>query len=317
MKFILKEKPNLIIFQDVRFYHYFQKIKTLQESCQFKVIYDAQNVEGKLFNDIYHSSERKQSLFFISKFDPSKVLPIKIKRIEQRFVREANQVWVCSENDANLMREMYGQNLSIQVVPNGINVHDYEHLRLGKCPLPENWKFIPHTIVFPATFGYQPNSVAAKLLIEEIYPRLQKIYSDSRLILVGSGPTKLMRETAKSNPNIIVTGKVPDIKPYLAAGNVMVVPLQEGGGTRLKILEAFAAGIPVVSTSKGAEGLKAQDEQHLLIRDTMEDIVEGIIQLWSDPCFAKKLADNAYKLVQFEYSWEAVGDRVKAIIFPS
>lgn len=94
----------------------------------------------------------------------------------------------------------------------------------------------------------------------------------------------------------------------------MAVPLGHGGGTRLKILEAFAAGCPVVSTAKGAEELKVKDGEHLLIGDEIEAMVEGVCQLWSDPSLGQKLANSAYELVRAEYSWEAVGRKVESAV---
>jgi len=136
-------------------------------------------------------------------------------------------------------------------------------------------------------------------------------FPNSRLLLVGSNPTEKMREAAEKDPNIIVTGEVEDVRPYLAAASVMVVPLYKGGGTRFKILEAFAAGCPVVSTTKGAEGLNSEDGVHLLLRDDVEGLTEGIIKIWSDASLRERLVHNGYDLVQSNYSWDAVSHNVK------
>lgn len=163
--------------------------------------------------------------------------------------------------------------------------------------------------------SYPPNLVAVELLIEQIYPRLRHIYPDCRLVLVGGGrATQRIIEATKQDSGIIVTDKVPDVRPYLAAASAIAVPLRHGGGTRLKILEAFAAGCPVVSTAKGAEGLKVKDGEHLLIREDIEEIVDGVCQLWSDSSLAKRLADSAYELVKAEYSWQAVGRNVESAV---
>ncbi|MGK7952760.1 MAG: glycosyltransferase family 4 protein [Xenococcaceae cyanobacterium] len=309
---ISSRKPNIIFFADVRFYHYFSIIKKYIK-YELYSIYLSQNVEGDLSNAIFLSTHTKgqKKLFKSSAIE---LLPQRTKLIENKFVNRADQVWVCSDDDARLMQKLYGQQNRIKIIPNGINIDDYESIRLGTCPLPENWTFVAHTLVFPATFGYKPNAIAAQILIEQIYPKLQKIYPDCRLLLVGYEPTKQMKEAARNDPGIIVTGKVPDVRPYLAAASVVVVPLLEGGGTRLKILEAFAAGRPVVSTSKGAEGIKAQDGKHLLIRDEIEDIVAGIGQLWSNPSLGQRLTDASYELVKAEYSWESIHLKVQKIL---
>ena len=152
------------------------------------------------------------------------------------------------------------------------------------------------------------------MLINEIYPRLRQVYPDCQLLLVGRNPNQRMVEAAQRDSGIIVTGAVSDIRPYLAVATVMAVPLRHGGGTRLKILEAFAAKCPVVSTAKGAEGLQANDGEHLLIRDEAEGMVEGVCQLLSDPSLGARLANSAYELVKTEYSWQAVGKKIESAI---
>jgi glycosyltransferase involved in cell wall biosynthesis len=110
----------------------------------------------------------------------------------------------------------------------------------------------------------------------------------------------------QGNPNIVVTGEVPDVRPYLATADAMVVPLRQGSGTRFKILEAFSAGCPVVSTAKGAEGLNANNEEHLLLRERPEDLVEAIEQLKSSAILVQGLTQRAYEQVTAHYSWTAV-----------
>jgi polysaccharide biosynthesis protein PslH len=303
-KILLEFEPQIIVFEELWLYPYFQQL----QSYRGYFIYDAHNVEvplrQKLYNSVMGIKSRIEAAFLLTK----------IKAIESNFVRQANRVWVCSDDDAKIMRELYGQNLSFQVVPNGININDYETIRLGNCSVPKNCQFSPHTIIFTAAFAYKPNAVAAQILIEEIYPQLKLLYPDCYLLLVGRNPTQKMEEAAQNDPGIIVTGQVPDIRSYLAAASVVVAPLLEGGGTRLKILEAFAANRPVVSTSKGAEGLRVRDNEHLLIRDKTEEIVAGVCQLWSDESLGKKLAAAAYEVVKAEYSWQAVGCTVEEAI---
>ena len=302
---VLQEfKPQIIVFEELWLFPYLKKLK----SCKCHFIYDTHNIEASLRKEIYGSLQGIKSKI------KSALLLTKIRAIESSFIRQVDQVWVCSDNDAALIQKLYGKKSHLQIVPNGINISDYNTIRLGNCPLPKNLQITPHTIIFTAAFGYKPNGVAAQILTEQIYPKLQKIYPDCCLLLVGREPTKQMKEAAKNTPGIIVTGKVPDVRPYLAAASVVVVPLLEGGGTRLKILEAFAAGRPVVSTSKGAEGLKAQNGEHLLIRDNIEDIVVGVGQLWSDPSLTQRLTDAGYELVKGEYSWQAVGKEIQQAV---
>jgi glycosyltransferase involved in cell wall biosynthesis len=196
------------------------------------------------------------------------------------------------------------------VVPNAIKVEAYAEVRSGAYPLPEGLENHRANILFLGNFFHPPNREAAQILIEEVYPRLQRSPVDTRLLLVGSNPTALMLAAAQQDTDIIVTGEVPDVRPYLAAANVMIVPLFKGGGTRFKILEAFAAGCPVVSTTKGAEGLGVEDGKHLLIADEVDAMVAGVQRIWKENDLRKRMADAAYELVRSTYSWDAAAECV-------
>ncbi|MGH7928562.1 MAG: glycosyltransferase family 4 protein, partial [Candidatus Binatia bacterium] len=145
---------------------------------------------------------------------------------------------------------------------------------------------------------------AAVFLIEEVFPRLADHYPDCQLWLVGSRPTPEMIGVARMESRIVVTGAVADIKPYFVAASVMVVPLFQGGGTRLKILEAFAAGIPLVATAKAVEGIEVKDGEHYILAERPEEFVEAIESLWSDSDLKARLVANGLDLVERRYSWE-------------
>ena len=302
---VLREfQPDLVIFEELWLYRYLSVVK----GHQCRIILDEHNVEADIFEQKYRSVEK-----FRLKLRAKVQLP-QIKSIEREFIRQADQVWVCSHEDASLLQQLYGEQTPNYVVPNGVNVADYNDVRLGKCIPPKGLEEKNRNMIFLGELSYSPNTVAVELLLDQIYPRIKKLYPDCRLLLVGRNPTQSMLEAAKVDSNIIITGWIPDVKTYLAAASLMIVPLLQGGGTRLKILEAFAAGCPVVSTSKGVEGLKARDGEQLLVRDSVEGLVEGVCQLWSAPSLREKLASAAYQLIKAEYSWKAVSDQVKPAV---
>ncbi|QIR41666.1 glycosyltransferase [Tolypothrix sp. PCC 7910] len=303
-KLLTQFQPDLVVIEEVWLYPYLSLVK----SHKCRIIFDNHNIEASLWEQTHR---------FVQGLKPklkAKILLQHLKSIESDFISQANQVWVCSKEDASLVLKLYGQKSPTHVVPNGINISHYNYVRSQECRLPQELEDGRQNILFLGQLSYPPNAVAVELLINQIYPRIRERYPDSRLLLVGRKPTQFMLEAAKREPGIIVTGGVPDVRPYLAAANLMVVPLLHGGGTRLKIVEAFAAGCPVVSTTKGAEGIKAQDGEHLLIRNEVEELVEGVCQLLSDLSLAQKLANSAYELVQAEYSWEAVGSKVEQTV---
>jgi len=327
-------KPDLIIFEGIWMYGYLPIVK----KYRLPIIFDDHNVEAitevrtqnlstnqNLISQIKTKLRFFQIKLIASEFirqaeeirfsnEEAKLKFSQVKFIEGEFIRQAKQVWVCSEEDSHLLQEIYGKVSDVRVVPNSMNLANYDSVRLGECTPPNGLEDKHRTLIFTGDFSYPPNREAAELLINQIYPQLSKIYPDCRLLLVGQKPTQFMEKAAKENRSIIVTGRVPEVLPYLAAASVFVVPLLKGGGTRLKILEAFSAGCPVVSTAKGAEGLKAKDGEHLLIRDKMDEVVAGVLQIWSEPSLAEKLANSAYELVKNEYSWETVSCRIKSAI---
>jgi len=126
--------------------------------------------------------------------------------------------------------------------------------------------------------------------------------------VVGRSPSAGMRELASRNPAIEVTGTVADVRPYLERAAISVVPLRIGGGTRLKIYEMMAMGVPVVSTAIGAEGLPIRHGEHLLIADTADEQVSAVSALLMDAAGADLLAVNALRHVQEHCSWDAVAE---------
>ncbi len=305
-------KPQIVVFEELYSYPYLAIVK--RHSCH--IVFDDHNAETSLYNEMC-----KTKLLEAPGIRAKIKMSIKLASIaitERNFARQANQVWVCSERDAKLLNALCRQPLNTQVVPNGVDTNYYDSVR-SEFQIPSETESkalepLPLTLIFTATFDYQPNKLAANLLLEQIYPQLRQVYPTCRLLLVGLGPTKNMQKAAEKDPQIVVTGKVPDIRPYLLASSIVIVPLLHGGGTRLKILEAFAAGRPVVTTSKGAEGLRVKNGEHLLINDTTDALVEGVRKLWSDASLRQHLVQNAYELVQTQYSWETVGQNVKTAI---
>lgn len=303
-RLVTEFKPDLVIFEEVWMYRYFPIVR--RYPC--RTILLEHNIEAPLYEAKYGSDKRLPA-----KLKLGLKLP-KVKAIESDFVRQVDCIWVCSDRDAKLIQLLYNPTALVQEVSNGVDITYYQDVYSGQCALPNGLEEKHRNILFLGQLSYTPNTEAVEWLINAIYPRVKEIYPDCRLLLVGARPTQSMLAAAEKDPSIIVTGKVPDVRPYLAAADLMAVPLKMGGGTRLKILEAFAAGCPVVSTSKGAEGITAINGKHLLIGDGLDDIVSAIARILSDPAYGRTLADSAYELVKAEYSWDAIAQQVDKTI---
>lgn len=213
---------------------------------------------------------------------------------ERRYFPMVEEAWMPSDVDAGRVRHLCSGRARVRCVPNALDIRQYHHAHADHGS---------HDVVFPGHFGYEPNLVAAEVLRNQIIPAVRRTVSDSRLILVGRDPFG-HAAVLQRRPDVIVTGEVPDIQPYLTDAGVVAVPLLHGGGTRYKILEAFALGRPVVSTALGAEGLDVRDGEHLLIRN-VDEFPEAIAAILSNPFLGRKLGENGRRLVEAKYSWDS------------
>ena len=153
-----------------------------------------------------------------------------------------------------------------------------------------------------------PNIDAVEFFTVEVLPLIRKERPDCRLTIAGRRPTSAVQKLAKRDSGIIVTGTVPDVRPYLWGSRVSVVPLRIGGGTRLKIFEAMAARVPVVSTSIGAEGLPCKNGKHIATADSPELFAQCCLDLLTDADLHRQRANQAWELVSSRFSWEAVSN---------
>jgi glycosyltransferase involved in cell wall biosynthesis len=224
-------------------------------------------------------------------------------------VTSIDDLWVCSEEDADRIRGEYPFSAPIHVVPNGIDTDYYSRIRARGLRAPRE----VITMLFVGSYWYEPNRIAAELLLDEIVPAVRaRSGVDVRLLLVGAAPSPAM--LASKDPGLTVAGRVPDVRPYLSLADAIVVPLRHGGGTRLKLLEAFAACRPVVATAKAAEGIDVRDGVHLLVREQTDDIADAVVELWRQPDLAERLTRQAYELVAARYSWTALGPAVRTAL---
>jgi glycosyltransferase involved in cell wall biosynthesis len=212
---------------------------------------------------------------------------------------------VTSELDLYRLRR-WNPTLQLRVVPNGVDTELFRFNEIGSRR--------EQVIIFVGALDYEPNELAVKWLCTSIFPRIRRVIPRSRLLLVGHNPSRSVQSLA--GPGIEIVGKVPDVRPYLRECSVSVVPITLGGGTRIKILEAAAAGRPVVSTSVGAEGLNLIPGREIEIADTEDDFVSKTVHLLSNPGKAAGMAKLARSRVERDYTWELSKRRLAEAISP-
>jgi polysaccharide biosynthesis protein PslH len=189
----------------------------------------------------------------------------------------------------------------IHLIPNSIDLDNYR----GVTAIPER-----NSMIFPGSIRFYANHDAMTWFIKEIFPAIVDKIPEAQIKITGDhGDTSLL-----SHPGVSFTGHLEDVKPVIASSWISLAPIRLGGGTRLKILESMALGTPVVSTTKGAEGLNAVHEKHLLIADTPQQFASQVIRLLLDQNLRQDLAENGVRLVSEQYNWSANLDRFLDLI---
>jgi len=236
---------------------------------------------------------------------------------ERTLIRNVSRTWVCGVNDAAELRRLDARLPAPIVWPNAIDLAYYADVWAGQTALPAGLQRNGATVIYVGFYSYEPNGAAATELIQKIAPMIFARISAARFIFVGGGPTTLMKDAAQRDSRIIVTGKVEDVRQYLALADLCVVPLRTGGGTRLKILECFAAKIPVISTPKGVEGIDAVAGRNIRIADSAEALAGDALELLFDADARRRQADAAYELVRRSYSWSSLAKQLDSALPPS
>ena len=211
---------------------------------------------------------------------------------------------LCAAQDAARLGAQF-PTATFMVVPNGCVPADFPVCR----PQSEG----PLQLLFVGTFGCYANRDAAFFLGREVLPALCRLTGGRLQInLVGSGGAEELGKLAL-NPIIKVHDYVDDLRPLYSQADVAVVPIRAGGGTRIKILEAFAHGVPVVSTRVGAEGISVVDGEHLLLADDAVAFARACLQVKQDPELAGRLAARALALLREKYTPAHIADAVSAL----
>jgi sugar transferase (PEP-CTERM/EpsH1 system associated) len=222
----------------------------------------------------------------------------KMESAERRYLRLADQVLTVSETDRDAFAAFVDP-AKLTVIPTGVDV-DYFH------PMPT--EEAENSLVFTGSMDWLPNEDAILYFADAILPLIKQKCPAVFLEVVGRSPSRKLQALAETEKSVRLTGRVEDIRPFVARGSVYVVPLRIGGGTRLKIFEAMAMGKAVVSTSVGAEGLPVRSGGNILMADSPQDFADSVTSLLRDPEERLRLGAAARNLVQEQYSWSKVAD---------
>jgi len=224
---------------------------------------------------------------------------LRMKRYEAATCVRFDRCITVSAEDARILRAL-APKARVEVIDNGV---DTEYFTL------QDKAAIPDRLVFTGSMDWLPNVDAMEYFCGDILPRIERNHPEISLSIVGRNPPPRVCALAKPG-RVDVTGSVPDVRPYIAEAALYVVPLRIGGGSRLKILEALAMGVPCVSTSVGCEGLRVEHGRHVWVADGPSEFAEGVERLLTDAVLRKRLAEAGRKLVVEEYDWKQLGAKL-------
>jgi polysaccharide biosynthesis protein PslH len=232
-------------------------------------------------------------------------LPL-LRRYEQNTVRKFSRVVVTTDEDERQMKA-FAPEAEVLLIPNGVDLEAFPYRTADPGG---------HNLAFVGGLDYFVNIDAACFFSLEVLPVLQQKYPDATLTLIGSKPSPEVQALAK-RPGITVTGRVPSVAEYLHKATVAVIPLRTGFGMKFKTLESMAAGVPVVASDRGLEGI-AIDGANVPLRalraNRVEEYVEAISRLFEDARLRETLSRNGRELIEREYTWEILGKQYASAI---
>jgi glycosyltransferase involved in cell wall biosynthesis len=298
-KKIKENDYDIIYFDHLQMYKYFNSF----DRKNVKFVLDQHNSESEIVYRTYQNSNNFLKKIFLN------IEYNKIRKFEKKALSDVDKIYALSENDVESMKHLNVNLKNFSVIPIGVIDNGIINKKEDK-----NKKL---TLMFIGTLTWNPNNQGILWFVRNVIPKLNESGIEYDLYIVGKNPSDELKELCESYNNIFVTGYVNDVDEMYVKSDVMVVPLFVGSGQRVKIIESFSKGIPVISTSIGAEGLDCITDYNVVIADTDIEFVDSLRKM-SDETFRKKIASNARKTFEEKYSLEAYisafNDSFKAMI---
>ncbi|MGB7442388.1 MAG: glycosyltransferase family 4 protein [Coleofasciculaceae cyanobacterium] len=233
-------------------------------------------------------------------------LSLLLGRYEKRYCSKFSKIVVTTQDDQHQFHKLR-PHAEIQVIPNGVDLELFPYRQKDPGG---------HSLIFVGAMDAEHNIEAARFFALEVFPLLRQRYSDAKFSIAGARPTEEIQKLG-NNPGVIVTGRVPSMVEYLHKTTVCVVPLRTGFGIKNKTLEAMAAGVPVVGSDRGLEGL-AVDGNSTPVRamraNQVQEYVAAISRLFEEPQLREKLSGNGRDLIEREYTWERAGQCYEQVL---
>jgi glycosyltransferase involved in cell wall biosynthesis len=257
----------------------------------------AHNIESLIWQRYYQTETQPFKRWYIKRQWQ------KYCRFERRVLAEVEQTVAVSAADAALLNGAFAAR-RVSVVDNGVDTSWF---------LPGEHPGNPRRILFLGSLDWRPNLDAVAQLLERVFPVVRAAEPTAELWLVGRNPPEVLRRQVYALSGVTLYADVADVRPFLHGSGVLAVPLRIGGGSRLKILEALATGLPVVSTRIGAEGLSLEAGRHLTVVEGVKDMAAALEQCLRDPAAARDQAAAGRQRVLECYDWNSLADRLEQV----
>ena len=261
----------------------------------------AHNVESLIWERLHQTERQRLKRWFIGH------QLRKYERYERAVMHGASRVVAVSREDAAMLKERFGVSGAV-VVDNGVDV---KYFALGAAERRPN----PKQILFLGSLDWRPNLDAIDVLLARVMPQVLAAEPEARLSIVGRNPPPALLRRLRREPNVDLHADVEDVRPYLARSAVMAVPLRIGGGSRLKILEAIAAGLPVVSTRIGCEGLIFEAGRDLSVVESEDEMAAALVETIRNPARAAEMVRHGRTVIDAHYDWSRLADRLEQVWF--
>lgn len=276
------------------------QVSTSQMMCfrfdpRSPVVLDEHNIEYELYYRVFQNEgSLPRRLFNWLEY-------VKFKREEIAAWRAADGCSITSSREVEIVQQVL-PGTRVVSVPNAVDTELFA---------PTESAVDPDAIVLTGLMKYRPNVDGAQFFVHEVLPRILAVRPSATFYVVGAEPPPEV--TRLAGPNVVVTGSVEDVRPYVHRAAVIAVPLRMGGGTRLKVLEGLSMGKPMVSTSLGCEGIEVEHGRDLLIADTADGFADATLALMGNAALAQSLARSGRRLMLDRYRWKTVVPTLEAL----
>jgi glycosyltransferase involved in cell wall biosynthesis len=253
-------------------------------------------VEQTIWHEVYRHYVMHEVPWFLRPFYLQDV--VKIKFWEKYYWSKADRLFAVSAEDKDAMVKLVPKK-RVGIIPNGVDSKYFAEKKIER-------KSPPRVLYGVTNFEWMQNQEATEVLINKVWPKIKNVYPKARVWIAGRQMPEWLKKISRKKKDVEITENIPDARDAYRTANVMVAPIKGAGGTRLKILEAMASGLPVVSTKIGVAGLNVKDGVHALIADTPEELAKKAVELLKNPKKAEKIGEKGRQHVKKFFNWMSI-----------